>query len=95
MSDQILHFESSTDTLSPNSKVKFKRETNYHHWNKVDLSATSQITYRKSSFEEELRKVVEYTDRNDASLEKYLVMRKELIKIGFQVQLGHCAIKNN
>lgn len=37
--------------------------------------------------------MLDYTDRNDASLEKYLVMRKELIKIGFQVQLGHCAAR--
>lgn len=41
LSGQILHFESSTDTLSPSSKIRFKRETNYHEWNKVDLSSTS------------------------------------------------------
>ena len=39
--------------------------------------------------------MVEYTNRNDASLEKYLVMRKELMKIGFQVQLGHCVPRSS
>lgn len=60
-----------------------KQESNYKEWRKIELH--KEVVYRRSSFEEELEKIKEYTTRNESSLEKYLENRKELLRYGLKI----------